>query len=118
MERRLWRTTLGGSKRPQPRPPRGHHSSELGERRVEDRLTFTSDLVGATAVVSRERRNEPALLETTDGPVESAWTKANIGEHGDVLHQRVPVFRACGEAREHEKQRPRKRFVPRSFAIA
>ena len=78
---------------------------------------MAGDLVWAPAAVGRKRRNEPALFEASDGTVEGSWTKADFGEHGDVLHQRVPVLRASAEAREDEKQRPRKRFVASSYAI-
>jgi hypothetical protein len=78
---------------------------------------LTGDLVRATAIVSGKGCDEPALFETTDGPVEGAWTETDLGEHRDVLHQRVPVFRACGEAGEHEEQRPRERFVASPYAI-
>src|SRR5687767_7576063 len=59
--------------------------------------------VGPPPVARLDATNPAALFEPSDRSVQRARTESDTGEGGNVVHHRVAVLVAVGQAREHEE---------------
>src|SRR5262245_901411 len=60
------------------------------------------DLVGPSAVLTRQRLDQTGILQLRQRAVERARAELDTGELFDVLDQCVPMLRSVGEAGEDQ----------------